>query len=297
MLYRKFDINRISKQEEPMRNIKSLSIIVSMMLAIAISACSTATTGTVNLGINGTAPGTLPAASISSSRSLLSRAVTPLSLYVEYPAGTPVGTINFTDLRVVLKEFEIEQDIDGLDGVSFDFNGPFVVDLINNSVSPDPGTIELPPGIYTQMKFKIDRIEGSDDEKDDTGAALVASTDPLFSHSIYMTGTYTPTGGSAQSFTFTYDIDAEFELKTAAETAVGFDIAKGVQNDIIVAFRLNKWFVGIDPADFIAGTETVKEVLKENIKHSVDYGKDIDSDGELDSSEDDDPDTEDSEDS
>ncbi len=281
-----------------MRNRQSFTMLVILISVIVISGCSTATTGTVNLGINGTAPGALSAASVSSSRSLVPRAVsTTLDLPVEYPAGTLVGTISFSDLRIVLKEFEIEQETAAMDDADFEFDGPFVVNLIDNTVNPDPGAVELPPGLYTQMKFKIDKIEGSDDEKDDAGAALVVSTDPLFDHSIYMTGTYTPTGGSAVPFTFTYDIDAEFELKTSSETAVGFDIEKGVQNDIIVAFRLNKWFSGINPAAFAADPAAFDEALKENIKHSVDYGKDEDSDGELDSSEDDDEDAEDGEDS
>jgi hypothetical protein len=222
------------------------------------------------------------------------RGLGDLTVPVEYPAGTAVGEISFTTLKLVLKEFEIEQEVAGTSEVSFEFAGPYVVDLIGQTIDPDPGVVDLPGGVYTELKFKIDTIEG--DEVDAAGAQLVAGDDPLFGHSILIVGTFTPTSGTPVDFTFTYDLDAEFELKTVGEVAVGFDVTNGTQNSIIVAFRFHRWFDGIDPAAFAADPGAYVETLKTNIEASADYGKDVDDDGILSSAEDDDPDEEDLED-
>ena len=244
--------------------------------------------GLTTLAVNATLPGAVPLARPAPG----SRAVTSIELTVDYPAGTAVGIISLTTVRFVLKEFELEQegDVDA----EFEFEGPYLVDLLAETMTPEPVAVDLPPGTYSQVKFKIDRIEG--DEEETVGTPLVAADDPLFGHSMYLAGTYTPTGGEAVGFTYTFDVDAEFELTPAADTSIGFDIMDTVVNDVMIAFRLGRWFDGIDPAAFAAAPGDYAEELKENIKGSADYGKDEDHDGVLESSEDDDPDIEDDDD-
>jgi len=227
---------------------------------------------------------------MAKSRSLLSKAVSGIDIPVEYPAGTPVGAINLTTVQLVLKEFELEQA--GDTGSSFDFNGPYLADLIAGTISPEPAATVLPPGNYTQVKFKIDKVEAG--ETDESGALLAVPTDPIYGHSIYLGGSFTPTGGVAFPFTYTFDVDAEFELTPPGDTSVGMAIVDTAVNNIMIAFRLNRWFDGIDPAAFAASPGTFANVLKDNIKLSADYGKDGNNDGVLESSEDDDPDAEDS---
>ncbi len=269
------------------------SVVLVGLATIALGACGTGSVLGTTLTVNGTTPGS-PLARVAGSRSLASRSLGWVDIPVEYPAGTPVGIINLTTAKVVIKEMQIEQEgvTDAL--VDFEFNGPFVADLITNTLDPQPMVADLPAGIYAQIEFKIDKIEG--DETDERGAALVPNDDPLFGHSILLEGSYTPTGGAAIPFSYTFDVDAEFQLKAAGDTATGFEIAASGVNDIIIAFRLNKWFSGIDPAAFAADPAAFSEALKENIKLSADYGKDTDGDGVLSSAEDDDPDSEDAED-
>ena len=89
------------------------------------------------------------------------------------------------------------------------------------------------------------------DDQDDAGEPLVDETDPLFGNSIYLEGTYTgaSSGGPVTDapFTLSFDLDEEFELSSAGETALGFVIDDGVLNPVIIAFRLARWFKGLNP--------------------------------------------------
>jgi len=190
-------------------------------------------------------------------------------------------------VRLVLKEFEIEMVGVDADGLEFEMEGPYLVDLIQQTMDPVPAGLDLLPGTYDEIKFKIDKIEG--DEDDEVGTQLVAADDPLFGHSMILEGSFTPTAGSAIPFTYTYDGDAEFELAGGGE---GFAVSDTDVSSIIIAFRLARWFDGIDMTAFATSPDDVayKEALKENIKNSADFGEDDDDDGFLESDEDDDPD-------
>lgn len=264
--------------------------VTGLLAAFVLAGCPTdpPAAGT-SLSVQGTAPGALASMIGARSASIASRAVgDPIVIPV---AG---GDISLDTVRLVLKEFEIEKEGEDADGSSFEFAGPYVVDLIAGTIDPSPGNIDLAPGTYDEIKFKIDKIEG--DETDDTGSALLADTDPLFGHSILIEGSFTPTGLAAIPFSFVFDEDADFELKAPGDTAAGFAVTDTDASDIIIAFRLSKWFDGIDPALFAADPQAFADDLKDNIELSADYGKDADDDGVLGSDEDDDPDAEDTED-
>lgn len=243
--------------------------------------------------------------------------------------GVVIGTLTLTDARVALKDIELESDdeIDGED-LELDFPGPFVVDLIHNTVIPPLDTVIVDSGRYTQIEINLDKIEG--DEDDEGGIQLVDPSDPLFGNSIYLEGTYTgATAGdsvTAVPFILSFDFDETFELSGVGDSAVGFIAEEGVVNPIIIAFRLARWFNFSDPetnpdgidfnlltvsqdtsgqpiilldedaGDISDANDEIREVIEENIEESADYGKDKDGDGELGSDEDDDPDEEDEDD-
>ena len=253
--------------------------------------------------------------------------------------GNPIGTLTIDDARLALKEIklklaeeEIEGNADSLEleqeNDSIKFPGPYIVELIHNTVSPPLDTITIPAGIYKELELKLDKIEGDEDDED--GTQLVDSNDPLFGNSIYIAGTYTglTAGGEVTGvpFILSYDFGEKFELTgldtttNAADSAVGMTISDLGVNPIIIAFRMVQWFSfsnletndkgldfsGLVVTEAIGGgpqilldedaegdNKDIRKVIKENIKESADYGKDKDGDGELDSDEDDDPDDED----
>lgn len=266
-------------------NAKRIGICAVTAITLAFAGCSTGGSsndtvdGNAVVTIQATAPGSLAA----SVRSASARAAGDPLVF-----GVTGGTLTLTTVRFVLKEFEIELVGEESDGTEIELEGPYVVDLIQETVDPAPGALDLLPGTYDEIKFKIDKIEGDEDDED--GTQLVAAGDPLFGHSMLIVGSFTPTAGVADDFTYTYDGDAEFELAGGGD---GFTVSDSDVSDIVIAFRVARWFDGIaDMADFAANPDdgAYKEALKEAIKESADYGEDEDDDGVLESDEDDDPD-------
>ena len=309
------------------RNFVPLGVsLIALALGAGSGGCGT-TVGNpmVALEIQGTAPGTLsapiafpslarltaplygPVSALASPRrdSILSAAsAATIEVEVSDANGDPIGTLTLDTARLALEEITIETD--DSETKDPDFPGPYIVNLVTNTVEPALGTIQLPAGTYKQIQLKLAKTEDGD----------VPSSDDLFKRSIYVEGTYSgEAGGSTRTdipFTMAFDLDEEFQLTPTGGTSAGISLAAGENATIIVAFRLNRWLrfndgeTNSDGLDFdnlsVGGGEIVldedasgddekiREVIKENIKISADYGKDANGDGELESSEDDDSD-------
>ena len=315
----------------------SLPLLLVSALVVAFLGCQPSTgpddgdvlsgKSIVDLSIQGTRPAT------GSVAKALSQWGTAQSDSVVLPVkdvnGLQIGSLTLTDARVALKDIELESDDENEgEDLELDFPGPFVVDLIHNTVIPPLDTVIIDSGLYTQIEIKLDKIEG--DEDDEGGSQLVDPSDPLFGNSIYLEGSYTGATASgsvtAVPFILSFDFNETFELSSVGDSAVGFTLEEGVVNPIIIAFRLARWFSfsdtetnpnGVDfnvltvsqdtsgqpiilldenAGDISAANDEIREVIEENIEESADYGKDKDGDGELGSDEDDDPDEEDDDD-
>jgi len=303
-----------------------LLAVVFAGLAVILSSCNTGIPGltegygAVTLDIQGTVAGSGgPAAAVVASRA----AGDPLVITITDVSGATSGTLTLTDARINLGEVELEQDDDEIDtSTEIEFDGPFVVDFVNETVTPDIPQIEMLPGTYDNIKLKLDKVEA--DDVDASGEPLVADTDPLFGNSIYLAGTYTGTtaGGdvTAIPFSLSFDFDEEFELSGIGDTATGFLLEDGQLNPLIIAFRMTQWFAFdnletnsdglIDFGDLVTDAgpvivldesssgdnDTIRDIIKDNIEESADYGEDEDGSGELESDEDDDSDEDDEDD-
>lgn len=305
-----------------MKNSKTSGVFTLMFVGFA-GACGTtagnprtdvssATVGQVSLVFQGSRGGTTTGrfgrlAALTSSSSVTTA--------VSNAQGATIGTLTLTQARVVLKEIKIQTAQNS--GKSSDgeirFRGPYIVDLIGDSVSSSIPAITLSVGSYKVIEMKLDKIEG--DEKDTNGVALVSPSDPLFGNSIYVAGTYTGQTASgnvtAMPFQMSYDIDETFELKSAGASDRAFSVTGG-NNPLIVAFRLARWLtfnnsetnsdsidfsmltVGLDSQGASAvildknsedPNKKIREVIKKNIEKSGDFGKDIDGSGKLDTGE------------
>ena len=253
-------------------------------------------------------------------------------LSVKDGAGTEIGVLTLTVARLSIYQIELEMDVDEVDTdeeinqeLEIEFTGPFIIDLISNSITPELPYIELLPGTYDEIKLKLAKIEG--DELDSDGNPLIEPTDPLYGNSIYLEGTYSgdSSAGAVTDMPFfaSFAVDEEFELAGADLNSTGFIIDEGVVNSIIVAYRLSRWFHFNNPETNESSTDfdlivpesdgaggfqitlddlktgdnaAIWEVIKENIKESADFGEDEDGSGDLESDEDDDPESEDDDD-
>ena len=303
-------------------------LIGAAALVLALAGCEgplanlTEGYGAVTLQIQGTLMGTG-----GPSAAVVGRAAgDPLVIPVADVAGASIGTLTLTDARINLGEIELEQDDAEIDTDEetdqeneIEFDGPFVVDFIQDTVTPALPMIEMLPGTYDNIKLKLDTVES-----EDLATLGLDETDLLYGRSIYLAGSYTgeTAGGQVTDapFSLAFDFDEEFELSAGTATDIGLLVENGQLNPVIIAFRMAQWFAFDSPEtnsdlliDFtdlvvaagpaivldetsIDDNETIREIIKDNIEESADYGEDEDGSGELESDEDDDPDEEDADD-
>lgn len=280
--------------------------------------------GRVGLTVQGTVPGGLTARELSAT----ARAADPVTaqIAVKTTSGTQIGVITITDARIAIKDIEFDMFTDDADTAvelaaneSIEFEGPFIVDLLANTSTPEISTADLLPGRYTEIEMDIDKIQDNDLQ---ANPDLLTATDPLFENSIYLEGSYTGATAdgdvTAAVFKLSYDLDEEFELPIA-DPNLSINVQDRTFSAVIIAFRLNKWFSFSDTEtnpesldfrslslsssqivldkDSSGANDKIRKVIKDNIKKSADLGEDDDDDGILDSSEDEDPDSEDGDDS
>ncbi len=296
-------------------------VVLLSIVAAAFSGCGKLSNqiapGMTGLSFQGTAPGSL--AAIGRLMGLVSPVSTAVPIQVKDQSGSVVGTLNLSEARVALKEIKIklpESELDTAEKAevneSIKFKGPYVLDLLANSISPALPPISLAAGSYSKIQLKLDKIEGS--ESDDVGAPLVNESDTLYGKSIYLAGTYTGNTASGavteMPFVLSFELDEEFDISSGGQDLA---ISSTEANVVIVAFRLAKWFAfdntetndkavdftnvtpqadKIELSDSSDGmNQKVWEVIRKALKHSADFGKDADEDGKLGTNEDDDPDS------
>lgn len=293
---------------------------VSIVL-FAIAACGTSSSalapGMTALSFQGTTPG-----SLGIVRSVISGTygvAASIAVPVKNLDGTTAGSLTLTDARIALKEIKIKlPDSESLsenettENENIKFRGPYVVDLIQNSVSPALPAIALAAGSYRSLDLKLDKLEG--DEANESGTALVAATDAMFGKSIYLSGTYTgDTAAGAVAdmpFTLSFELDEHFVVDAGGQDLA---ISATEPNQVIIAFRLVRWLKlddltandkGVDFRNVVPASGAISlndqsdgnnkkvwEVIRKAIKQSADFGRDSDEDGELESDEDDDTDS------
>jgi hypothetical protein len=291
-----------------MKTLQTIGIKLSLLLLLAAGLLTSCSQGST-LSFQGTRPGALAAIR---GVGLAASSATSVTLPVYSTASSQVGTLTLSDVRVALKEIKIKTASRTSDDDNIKFQGPYIVDLLSNSVSPSLPSIQLAAGTYDEIEMKLAKLEGSD----------VDSADPLFGNSIYIAGTYSGATASGtvtdMPFQFSYDLDETFELTGSGGSAEGFAVDASNAVPIIVAFRLRKWFSFDDTSvnnnakefssvvvqssqinlnkDSGGINADLRQVVRDLIKKSADYGRDSDSDGVLEQSEDDDPESEDADD-
>jgi len=279
-----------------------LSCLVILMVAAMATSCGNASTAT--LSIQSTAPVSAPAGSLIPARiSSRNAAATAPSISVIDIAGKPAGVISLTKAYLAIKEIEIE--VVGEESEECEYNGTHMVDLLNNTVTPELPVITLPDGEYDEIEMDIDIITALD--LDSNGNTIIAADHVMFGKSLYLEGSYTVTGGTAVPFKMAFETEEEVILKDNNSTKT---FALAGHSDLIVAFRMDNWFNfsnketngynvdfsaltdfdlnnDADPA-VLAIKKDIMDIIQENIEDSADFGEDSDDDGELGEEEDDD---------
>lgn len=281
------------------------SVTMALAVVIVLFSCDSVSESIVTLDIQSTKPG---AALPSPARSLSTGNVvaTPVTITVIDKSGNPAGNLELTKAMIAVKEIEIEME--GQEDDESEYAGTFLVDLLNNTVTPEFPDITLPGGNYDEIELEIDKLDGT--ELDASGNPLVVEGDVMFGRSLYLEGTYTPSAGIPQTFALAYNTEEEISLKDSNSIN---SIAVTGLTELLIAFRMDNWFdfsnkeTNIHDVDFssltLNGTidlladlqaglpvidSYLMEVIQENIEESADFGEDQDGDGILEEDEDDD---------
>lgn len=152
------------------------------------------------------------------------------------------GTLEISDVRLIVSELELEGDAD-----SAEFEGdPSFLDLPLDTTDIAPvATSQIPPARYNELEFEVEDVDIEPNEDDEQ--ALQNLRDSIRADfpnwpegaSMVVVGTFTPDGGGPQGFTtyFEAEIEVERELDPALEVT-----GDGLSRGLTVELDPTRWF-------------------------------------------------------
>jgi hypothetical protein len=160
------------------------------------------------------------------------------------------GTLDLSGVWMIVAEFELEGDDDACEEIGGDdcheFEAsPFLLEL------PPPGepvTVaaeEVPAGVYDEFEFEVEDLDDDDEEDGEGASELIAQIRSQFDDwpedaSLFVEGTFTPTGGDPQAFRVYFDAEIEVERDLNPPLIVEED--GGSVTVIVVEINAGRWF-------------------------------------------------------
>jgi hypothetical protein len=156
------------------------------------------------------------------------------------------------------------------------WRGPFVYDLVKQTVNPELPAVDLLDGSYRRIEFKVKPSREAEE------------TDSLLNKSIFITGSVVKADGTTESFEVALSVNKEFRLSGLG----GVVLDSSAENSMKIAFDPAAWFAGIDLSVVAAGADGIIHVdgsnnleimaaISLNIVKSTRFGSDKDHDGKL----------------
>lgn len=169
-----------------------------------------------------------------------------------------------------LEENEKEEAEGENENEGVEFEGQFVVDLINGTSTPDLGIADIAPGIYEEIEIEMEPIL-------DGG------------YSIFVSFEFTNANDEVVTVEYGNSDDLEFEI----EDDNGFVLDVGATNQMLVLLNLDALFSGIDLNTASADNDGIVRInnnsntdlaasIAANLDQVLDAGEDEDDDGEID---------------
>ncbi len=220
----------------------------------------------------------------------------PEGVSLKMKAVTSSSTINgranasglvFSQILLGVRELEFEtleeddqEDIDDvIDGENGDgeddteeieFEGSFIVDLINGTSTPDFGTAGIQPGLYEEIEIEM-------------GPVLADG------NTVFIAFKYKPTGGDSVRVEFSTQEEIEFEIENAA----GYQLDANTLTNLLVLLDLDTLFslvdlsqAAVDEDGVIRINDTSNSAIAQQIlaslENSCDAGEDDNDDGDID---------------
>jgi hypothetical protein len=145
------------------------------------------------------------------------------------------------------------------------FNGPFVIDLLNQT-SQTLDTEMVPPGVYRRVQGHLAALRA--------GNSLGSDFDFLIGSTVYLQGTVD--GEDGGPFTYSARIDNEFMIRGA------FTVQTDTPATAFITFDVSEWLTGRDGQFLDPRVQDNDKWIKWAIRHSIKVGMDDDHDGEID---------------
>jgi len=230
---------------------KRILCFTSLVSFLAIAACS-----------DGTGPDTGAAVAIKFGTAGATSASMYAGLAMVASAGQTSliegtnGTLDITDIRVIVEKFELEPvevsdcDVEPEPAACQDFEARYF--FIDVPLTGAPVTVvqeNIPAGLYDELEFEVGDVEVDDDPEEAADAGAIAA---LFTKvrgefpdwpekaSMVVVGSFTPAGGSAVNFRayFEAEIEVEFDLIPSLEVT-----EEGLSRSIVIELSPNMWFL------------------------------------------------------
>lgn len=151
-----------------------------------------------------------------------------------------IDGIEFLKAKVVIQEieFKLAQNCNQDDNeLEVDYEGPYVVNLLNGSSTPDLGQIDLNPGPYCEIEFEIEAYEIDND--DNESLTFLIQDSEMNNLSLLIEGL----SPESIPFTLRFEEDEEFELEST--NALGFELKAGTANELLLALDIRSLFNNI----------------------------------------------------
>jgi hypothetical protein len=259
---------------------RTLGLAAALVLAAALAACTTDSTGRVSLALSSIRPST-PSPSATVFGGAASRTVVTAGDSTVIAMGN--DTIIIRSAELVLKQVELKrveaQDCDNVEGNDDcdEFQvGPFLVALpLGTTATETVVSIDAAPGMYDKFEFKIHKPE-DDSVADD---AFIAANPTFAGISIRVTGTYSQ-AGTRGDFTYESDLNAEQEILLSPPLTV----SEGQPANVTLRIDISSWFLNaagdalVNPATANKGQPN-EQVVENRIQASIDAFRDDDHDG------------------
>lgn len=237
-----------------MRSLEKLSLLLSIALFLLQISCSSSPTSSIPT--EGHIKFSVKSVTNPTSNSL----------------SKSVNSVTITSARVVIKEIEFESSIE--DSVDFEFEEPFVQDLVIDSTSHEIGIVQVPFGIYEEMEIEIDEL----DEEDGT---TFLQNPELQNLSIRVEGFLD--GDPNNTFVFTSDLSEEQEREFNPPLVIDETTPS---TNVVLIIDMGMWFVDNTNSPLNPTLENHKSIIENNIKASLKVFEDDDDDGEEDEDDD-----------
>jgi hypothetical protein len=175
--------------------------------------------------------------------------------------------------KIELKKLEIEEDMEESEDLEeYDFQGPYLIDLLAGTSEPEIPLAEIEPGMYAKAEAEIAHLE-----------------DYVFS--FYLYGHLDQTNGEEQQveFEYTYAQSEDFKI----ENPDGFEITADMINNVWVLIDLNALLTGVDFNEATMDVDglirlnkdsnrDLADIIESNLEAASELGLDEDANGEID---------------